>query len=231
MWRGTRAPYVARMTLTLSILMPLHIAAGTLALLVLWIPAVARKGSRLHRLSGRVAVGAWFVLGATGLASTLIKLALGEPFGKTLFFAQLSVMTLSSALLGLQVARVHDGARGMRHLIAVAALFLVVSVGSLAFGAAKGAVVSIFFGGLGVMLAGQQLLMHLRPPELARAWMLTHMGAMGAASIATVTAFSVTGSRMLGLGTAAAVVWISPAVLLGAGLTLWTARWKRKLEG
>ena len=52
-----------------------HIASGTIGLLTMWVPIVGRKGSRLHKLWGKVFAYALMVTGAVAIGISLCTLA------------------------------------------------------------------------------------------------------------------------------------------------------------
>ena len=51
-----------------SSLVTLHIIAGALALLLFWMPAIAKKGGRVHVLSGRAYAIAMYIVSVSGFS-------------------------------------------------------------------------------------------------------------------------------------------------------------------
>ncbi|MEM6513292.1 MAG: hypothetical protein AAF660_09775 [Pseudomonadota bacterium] len=62
-----------------NLLVILHIAFGTVALLLFWIPAATRKGSRAHKLAGRFYVRVMMVVVISAAVSSIMILV--DPIG------------------------------------------------------------------------------------------------------------------------------------------------------
>ncbi|MGH9350428.1 MAG: DUF2306 domain-containing protein, partial [Vicinamibacterales bacterium] len=85
-------------------LLLLHVSAGTLALMVLAIPLVARKGGRVHIRAGTVYAAGMTVVAATGVVMSLWRLATDpEPSHRAFALFLLYVSLLTAAALSIAV--------------------------------------------------------------------------------------------------------------------------------
>ena len=66
------------MTILDSVLLLAHVVAGTVALLIFWVPVVVRKGGSVHRQSGRIYVYAMWVVICTAFLLSVINLIQGR---------------------------------------------------------------------------------------------------------------------------------------------------------
>ncbi len=211
-----------------TLLLRVHVAAGTVALLSLWIPLVTKKGGRVHRRAGWVFVVAIAVLAATALAVCAIRVL--DPSSDrgpgAIFLAFLALLASSSAFYGVRILRQkgRTGPHGGLVDLGVTSLFAACSAALLVYGVSRGSVLSICFAVLGLLLSARQLRTLLRPPPFRQFWWTNHMFGMGTASIATVTAFLVVnfGGHM--------VVWLLPPLAGGAGISVWIRRYERRLR-
>ena len=121
-----------------SFLVSSHIGAGALALILFWVPAIARKGSAVHVRSGQVYVVAMYVVSITAFAASTMVLA--DPLGirrpgevldaetatrfaniyrmNSLFLLMLSVLVMSSlrhGVLALRARRTPGALGDIRH--------------------------------------------------------------------------------------------------------------------
>ena len=126
---GTCAARGQRRTIggMLKMILYLHIAGGSAALLSMFIPLVARKGGRTHRRSGWVFVGGMSLVSVTALALSAARYLFDpRPEAKAfaLFLFYIAILTGSAVSTGVRVLRTKDrtGAHthrvGCRHDIA-----------------------------------------------------------------------------------------------------------------
>ena len=78
-------------------LLYLHIALGAIALLLFWLPIVARKGSKLHIAAGKAFYTIMLVVAGSGIIMTLIGLA--DPVGIYINSRQLTAEQIDSMML------------------------------------------------------------------------------------------------------------------------------------
>jgi hypothetical protein len=202
----------------------LHIAAGTIALLVAPIAMLTVKGGRTHRRWGKV-----YFWSMAGVALTAVVLAVWRPI---VFLALVAVFSFYSAFSGYRVLfrkRPERGerARGLDWTAAVTtftASAALVVLGLVRPGPAweRVGIVPVVFGVIGMILAGGDLVKFVRPPADRNAWWFSHMGGMLGSYIATVTAFSVVNFALL----PTAARWLWPTVIGTPLIALWITRYK-----
>lgn len=203
----------------------LHIAGGVVALFTFVVPLLSKKGGLVHRRAGKVYVAGMFVAAITGVAILPLRF-FGDrvvDLRRHVFLAYVGVLAFNSAFQGVRVLRSKGRTDalpfGVEH--AVAGLLLVAGLASAAFGIVVGHGLSIGFGALGVFLASTDLRALRRPVPYKQSWYVAHMSRMGAACIATVTAFLVVNAGAVLPASWAILAWVAPGVIGGALLTYW----------
>jgi uncharacterized membrane protein len=190
-----------------------HVAAGSTALLVFWVPLVTRKGGRMHRRAGWVYATAMMFLAVTALVVCAGRLLDGrvENDRSAIFFAYVSLFSAISTVAGLRALSSRLGSRALGAAFSVALL-----AGGLALGT-WGLLIAVplyaAFGALGVVTAGAQLRFIVRPPESPLARVVEHMNGMGISCIATLTAFLVLNASHLGLRPYGLLTWLVPSAI------------------
>jgi len=182
-----------------KLLLMVHVAAGSLALLTYWTAAVVRKGSMLHRRVGQV-----FLLAMLGIVLTALPIA-AKFFveGKTafgVFFAYLVVITFTGLWTGWRAIRDKRDLRAFLSPFYRALAWFNIVAGTLVFatGLQISSMLLSVFCWIGI-IGGIGMLRQLRaPPEARNWWLKEHYSAMIANGIATHVAFLGLGlSRML----------------------------------
>lgn len=227
-------------------LLALHAALGTAALLLFWIPAFSRKGGRNHRRYGRYYSVVMYAVAVSGALMAAIVLfdpvaihaprdlppqdavrfaAQTRPFYVFLLF--LSWLTFSLIRHGNLVLRDRERRQSLRGAGHRVLLFgqLAGGVALTAMGLARGTVLPVVFGVLGVVLAGQMLRYVLGPAPRPGQWRVEHLSAMLGSGIATWTAFLTFGGRAL-LGVPEdwqLLLWIAPGAVGGLAIA-WLSR-------
>ena len=180
------------------ILVSLHGLAGAVSLLSFWLAAFARKGSPLHRGSGKV-----YLLAMLGICITALPMAatffLRGQNGIGTFLAYLVVITATSMWLGwraIRRKRDQSAFRDRRYAI-VGALNLAAALLVLAVGIAKGNALLIGFSAVGALLGAGMLRRLWRPIDAGNWWLQEHYGAMLGCGTATHVAFFAIGLKSL----------------------------------
>jgi uncharacterized membrane protein len=207
-------------------LLSIHVAAGTLALVVAPVAMITAKGGRAHRRWGRVYYWAMGVVALTALVAALWR---PNPF-----LAMVAVFSYYFAFTGRRVLLhkrpdrdEHATALDWGAAVAAAATGAgLVVLGVLRPGAVwvQLGVVAVVFGGLGLVFAGLQLWRFARPPADPRRWWLVHMTGMLGSYLAAVTAFSVVNFIFL----PTTVRWLWPTLLGSPLIALWVAYYRRR---
>lgn len=199
----------------LDTVLVLHGAGGATALVAGPVAMLARKGRRLHRLSGRCYGGAMALAAVSALC---LALATGNVLLLTI--AVFSAFLVFSGWRALQQRRLHERGHGARWFDwLAAALTLAFSAGLFIVGWISGRdVTELFFGASGSVLALRGMLQLTGRGVRSGDWLVRHMVGMSAAYIATVSAFAVVTLTML----PRPVAFIGPT-LIGTPLIAWLA--------
>jgi uncharacterized membrane protein len=218
------------MALLFQSMLAVHIAAGAVALLVLLVPLVTKKGGRTHRRVGWVYVAAAATLAFTGFLLCIELVSSPLRWRAGIFLAYVSVLAGASAQFGVRALRTKGRAgASMAAIDLIPPLLLVAGgVALAAFGIHRWTVLYVLFAGLGVVIGVTHLRFWLTPPAHARAWFLAHMSGMGTSCITTVTAFVVVNARSFGMRTFDLAVWAGPIAVLAVGLTIWRQYYARR---
>jgi uncharacterized membrane protein len=219
----------------LKLMLALHIAGGTAALVSMWIPMVARKGGGLHRTAGKIFVVAMATVSVTALvlagARFLTDLSpLGRQAGLFLLFV--SVLTAAAVSTGVRVLRAKN--RVGRHLhwwdLGLSGLLFAGSIGIAVYGLVNGRTLFVAFSAIGLLGSGGQLAYWLRPPASPMHWWFEHMSSMLGACIAATTAFLVVNAQRWGLETFSLAVWLAPTIVGTPAIAIWTAYYRRRFS-
>ncbi|GAB3987628.1 hypothetical protein GCM10028807_08380 [Spirosoma daeguense] len=207
-------------TLIISLLI-LHIATGSIALLVGLIPMFSKKGSRLHNRTGLVYVYCMITVAVTALLLCII-----QPLTMMrLFLTGIAVFSFYLSMTGWRATKQKKGeiTSGDKLLIYVTA---VVSVMMVSFGVylmTKSVniffpILFTFFGILTGVFAMQDIRQLGRPTEKMH-WFFQHFTRMGGSYIATFTAALVVNiGRILPANApdwTGTIGWIAPSIVGG----------------
>ncbi|NTX01552.1 DUF2306 domain-containing protein [Myxococcus sp. CA040A] len=209
----------------------IHIMAGVVGFTSLWLPLVARKGSSLHRRVGWVYVVAMGVVAITGLIISSWRFLQGpEHQAHALFFMFLSVMSGSSASMGVRVLRTKSRTTAHRHPfdLGLSALTLGLGLFTGAWGLVNDVPLLWGFAPVGILQGAASLRYWLRPPQERMHWWFQHMGAMVGSGIATLTAVLVVNARHLGIEGMQLAVFLGPTLVGVPGLKLWERYYQGK---
>lgn len=210
----------------------LHIAAGSSALLLLWVPLFAKKGARLHRRVGWAYVVAMGIVAVTAIALGAARLTNGNPADDAagLFLGHVAILTGKNVYAGMRAIR-HRRPSGplLRGLDWAISLALgASSVAMAVFGVTTGRALPMIFAFLGLTSAAPELVYLTRTDRAPREWFFRHLSNMVASGIAAITAFLVVNAPRLGLGVFNPFVWTAPGVLGAAGIAIWSVHYRRK---
>ena len=220
----------------LKMILYLHIAGGSAALLSMFIPLVARKGGRTHRRSGWVFVGGMAVVSITALMLSAGRYFFDpRPEAKefSLFLFYIAILTGESVSSGIRALRTKDRSihRTYAWDIGLASLLTLTAVAMAGYGLASGHVLFAWFSIIGFVNGVQGLFYWLRPQTDRMHWWFRHMSSMLGSCIAATTAFLVVNAPQAGLSRGSLIVWITPGVVGGVATALWTRYYRRKFSG
>jgi hypothetical protein len=191
------------MYLLFKSLIAVHIVFGTVGLVSFWIPVFSRKGSLIHRLSGRVFANS--ILGAGSIAILLALCTLYDPLGThphltdpafvRSFFGvlmlHLGVLTVNLAWYGRAVLKNkadHAGNRSRLNL-GLQSLLGLTSLACVAEGLRTGELLIVAASVIGFATVATNLAHMLNPSPPGKAWLREHVKGIVGAGISVYTAF------------------------------------------
>jgi hypothetical protein len=232
----------------------IHIAAGTIALIVFWIPVAASKGGRLHVKVGWVYADCMAVVVFT--AFSMSGLAFAAPLGVrhfthvlsaseaaqvirnsrevAFFLAYLGGVTLAAGWQGIGVIRARRDPKSFRTPFAFAlnATVVLAALVSLAMGIYTRTATFAAMSIVGFVVSGGNLFYLLRGPADRMDFWYQHLSSMIATGIAGYTAFIVFGGSHLFAPLVRpqyyVLFWLLPTAIGSPAIALTTAYYKRK---
>jgi hypothetical protein len=178
------------------ILVSIHGLAGAVSLITFWIAGLARKGTSLHRGSGKV-----YLLAMLGICITALPMAatffLRGNAGIGTFLAYLVVITATSMWLGWRaIRRKRDQAAFHDRAYAIVGAFNVVAaLIVLVVGIQMGNPLLMGFSAVGALLGAGMLRRLWKPINAGNWWLQEHYGAMLGCGTATHVAFFAIGLK------------------------------------
>lgn len=198
------------------ILLAIHIAAGSVALLTTAIALVTPKGERWHVLAGRI-----YAVGMTLVFVTAVPLAI---LGSSIFLLLIAFFSFYLVFAGWRFAR---NRQRRAHPVDWAAVGILAVTGLGMWGYAiiiglNGSsqwVTLLLFGGIALALSLADARFHQKQPGGARR-VARHLTNMMAGTIATITAVTVVNVDMEPVW----VPWILPTVVITPLIVWWNIR-------
>lgn len=198
-------------------LLLIHAATGYTALLSGSIILAAKKGTKPHRILGKV-----FVIAMLGVISTALTIALWK--GNT-FLLHIGIFTFYQVYSGWRALRT----KSLRQSTVDVVITVIAGINALAM-LASFKLILMVFGGIGAFLVvGDFTTAYRIKHSLAlapRAWLAKHIGMMMGAYIATFTAFLVVNITTF---QQAWLLWLAPTALLVPLMRFWTLRYTGQL--
>lgn len=216
------------MTTVADVTLGLHVVAGFVALFAGGGALVTKKGGRRHRRLGRIFVYAMAVVSATAVALFVVEASTIRMF--LVFVAVFSFYFAFSGYRVLSRKRPDDGPTRVDWL----AVALLASSGlgmgwtGLAgpFAGSGFATVALVFAVIAVAFAAADVRGFSTPSDGGREWFFEHLARMGAAYIATVSAFSAVNFLFL----PGVVRWLWPTLVGTPLIAYWSRRYRRRFE-
>jgi|SRR5690554_3069563 len=206
---------------TIKILIYIHAFLGGVGLITGIGSIIVKKGSSIHKKMGKL-----FSIGMIG--SSLISIPISwMPNHENLFLFLIGLFTIYLVLAGNRALtfKTKTKADWVDKIISGSMLLfslLMVVIGL--YGVINGSSLSIlylFFGGFGLLLSIKDFSFYKNPKSPKNAWLISHLGKMIGALIASITAFFIAG-----LGIANIIAWTLPTILG----TIYILYWKNKLK-
>lgn len=220
-----------------QMLVTAHIAAGSIALITFWAAAFARKGSPIHKATGKGYLMSMLGILATALPMALVFMGRGR-VGIGVFFAYLVVITGTSVWLSWRSIRMKRDLRGyhdQRYRI-VGWVNVIAGLAVFAIGLDRGSALLMGFCWVGVFIGVGMIRQARSLPTAANWWLREHYGAMLGNGVATHVAFLGVGLNgflaSFGIAWLQLLPWFGPlAVALVAGVYLNRRYGPRKAAG
>lgn len=215
-----------------------HIAVGSIALVLFWVPALAKKGSPLHIRTGRIYVNAMYFVAVTAFFASII--ALLDPIGIrrpgeilaaedavelssrfrmfSLFLLMLSVLVFASLRHGigaLRERRQPGVLKQLQHKLLLGVLaILAVVVGGI--GIRNGQLLLMIFAGISISAAFQMFRDVRKDKPQRRELIVAHLNGLIGSGIGAYTAFFAFGGARLFAdvltGQLQVIPWVLPAI-------------------
>ena len=200
-----------------SVILVIHIVAGSIALLSAVVPVVTKKGGNIHKKAGRVYALAMAVVFVTALPLAIIS--------SDIFLLIIAVFSGYLVFAGWRFAASH-GAKPNRIDYAAVSVMALTGAGMWIYGALLGSsgdtmwVVLGLFGtvAIGLSLADAQFHRQWMPAASGR--IQRHLTNMLAGTIATVTAVLVTNLET----NPAWIAWVLPTIVITPLIVWWNVR-------
>lgn len=236
-----------------STLVFLHIIAGSISLLLFWLPCVTRKGGPAHKKYGSLYFKTMTFTSVSGVISSCIALAiplvifptLPDSFdstghyiatlrGRYIFLLMLSLLVWSNLHQAQRVLAVKANNKALRGVLDLGLPVALLGIASLALyqGIKYDITLTCIFAPIallnGVGILRYAFAAHVAPGK----WVLEHINHTIASGIGAYTAFFAFGGRTLftGMGGLQLVTWVIPGVI-GTCFIIWlTAKYRRKLS-
>lgn len=238
----------------------LHIAVGTCALLLFWVPVFTRKGNLDHKRFGRYFAYAMYVVSFSGIVMSSLDLiwplathaanldltpAEAESakrqvreFG--LFLFSLSILVLTSTRHGwLTILHKEDRSllRSPQHLALNGSLFAV-GVVLLAVGINTGNILFMIFGVLETVGSFNNFRYIFRKSLRPKEWWIEHLSGLIGSGIGAYTAFTVFGGRQLfeelftsNFQNLSIFLWITPGIIGTIAISYSTRHYTKRFGG
>src|SRR5216684_4076119 len=233
-----------------------HIAAGSIALILFWIPAIAPKGGRTHIRAGWVYVVCMSVVVVTAFAMsglafsiTVAVRQIARPLSPAelsdflrvqrvfaTFLSYLAGVTLASGWQGIWAIETRREPKAMRTLFSLALNVVVVLAGLtvLALGIKYRSGPLIGLSPIGPLIGAGNLRYLLRGPQSRMHWWYEHLGSMIGTGIAGYTAFMVFGGARLLPSVARSqlytLFWVLPTLIGVPAIFVTVAYYQRKFN-
>ena len=211
----------------MKILLFIHAAAGTLALVIAPLAMLASKGSDAHRRWGKVFFYAMSVVVVTAIISGIIR-----PNILMALVALFSFHMLASGYRALYLKKLHEGQRMQRWdyilqgsaAVINGALFLWGLI-NLTMGRRESASIIFFvFGSVGLFMVWRNVHQFYKRSVDKREWLYMHMTGFLGGYIATVSAFSAVNLHMI---QPTWLQWLWPTIIGSPLIAYWISYYRK----
>lgn len=237
----------------------LHVAIGSCALLIFWIPVFTRKGNLDHKRYGRFFAMAMYVVSVSGFTMASLDLlnpiathAGGEALSPdvaeqlsrdvrafALFLFSLSVLVFTNTRQGWLSILHKDNRRPLRSPIHTALCVGLIAVGVVLFiyGMRTGSMLFMIFAVLEVVSGVNCLRYNFKEELKPKEWWTQHLSNQIGSGIGAYTAFMVFGGRRIfevifadPSADITIVLWVAPGVIGSIAITYLSRRYENKFN-
>ena len=207
-----------------SAFLGLHIAGGFLALAIGLVAMFTAKGSKAHKMSGKI-----YVWGMTAACGSAFYMAIAKPNPFLLMIGVFSYQLVAMGYRAVYLKKLHvkpiapnwlDWTIGLVPML-VNTIMTIWGIRTIMTGNIFG-VTGLVFGAIGVTLAVSWLRQFFKRPVEKNHWVLRHFQNMGGAYIATSTAFLVVNVHFL----PPLIIWLAPTIIGTAIMYVITSKYK-----
>ncbi|TMP35029.1 hypothetical protein [Pseudoalteromonas rubra] len=229
----------------------IHIIVGSCALILFWIPVLAKKGTKRHNQAGRAYTFSMQLVALSGILCCFLVLldpiaiyqtSYSQAQNKALFIEtarerasfllMLSFLALTSVMHGTRVLQYKASRQSLTRLDMIANYTALCSsalyVGYL--GSRDGHVLYTVFSVISLVIAIRMIRYSFAQTVKPGQWLVEHLSAMIGSGIAAYTAFSAVGGRYLLaelLGEQAILMaWLTPTIIGTIGLVITKRRYR-----
>jgi uncharacterized membrane protein len=206
-----------------SILLVIHIAAGSIGLFTGTMNIIRKKGDILHKNVGRFFFFGMLINGFAGLIMSLIHT---NYF--LLIIAVFSIYMVSTGQRYLSLKKLNKGQKPQAIDWILSVVMLLFGIGFVLFGGYLifnknyFGTVLLVFGVISILMALQDFKNYQGKIEIKNFWLLVHIQRMIGAYIAATTAFLVVNNTIL----PGVLAWLLPTIILVPLIFKWTRKYK-----
>jgi len=212
----------------LSLMLVLHIAGGTIALISGLISMLTAKGSQAHKLAGKI-----YFWGMTAVFVGALIIATSRKLDFLLMVAFFSYYMTVRGYRILSLKKLHQGQQAAAvdwAILVVSGIFILTLFGwgvwVLLQGISMG-IVAIVFGAIGSSFLFHDVKQFFIPPKEKMHWWYGHISSMGGSYISAVTAFIVVNIQ---LPQHQWILWVLPGVVGGMLIGRTVRKYKMKFN-
>lgn len=242
------------MTYIHTVLVVSHIAIGSVALVLFWVPVLARKGGPLHVRVGKIYVMAMYAVAVSAFLASIIALIdpvgirrPGETFDVadaavlaaryrtfSLFLLMLSVLVYSALRHGLAALAARQNPNAMKHIThkATIASLAVLALAVGVFGLMEMQLLPIIFAAISLLAAFNMMRDVQKIAHTRKELVIAHLNGLIGSGIGAYTAFfAFGGARFLGEwlpGQWQVLPWVLPTIIGTAAIYRLSKRYQPK---
>lgn len=209
----------------------LHIALGSVSLLVFLIPMFLKKGSKLHRKIGWVYVYSMWGVIVSALMLSVINLVTAK-YLSALFLGFLAILTAGPLWFGIAILKYKKNIpvsyiKTKKIFSALVLVMGIVNLAAAAYMKFQGMGIALLFFGILGLVSGQELFQSGDTIRNKANWYKDHLSGLIVGGIAAYTAFFAFGGRALFASVLTeslmVIPWIAPSVI-GSVVIRWYKR-------